>query len=175
MKRRKKQVAVVFCNGGSNAQSGINRASLDCAQLSAKYPSGILECAYGCLGGGSCVTACKVSAIRINDRNVAEIIREKCLGCGLCVKACPQGVIHMVLPENVIAPQCSNREPGAAAKKQCSLSCIACRICEKNCPAGAIAVVDNRAVIDQERCIACGMCAVKCPRGVIVDADGVLS
>jgi len=174
-KRRKKKVAVVHCSGGSPLKAGIDRDGLakDCAEILKAYPDGIADCAYGCLGGGSCVAACKLKAVSLGEDHVARIDREKCVGCGLCVKACPQHLIRLVVPENTIAPQCSNRDAGPAARKQCPNSCIACGICVKNCPAGAMSIEDNHAVINQNRCIACGMCAVKCPRGVIVDADGI--
>lgn len=177
VKKRKKHVAVVHCQGGGHTNMEVARCLLtgDCAAIAQAYPNGIAECAHGCLGGGSCVEACRKKAVFIDHNYVARIDRETCVGCGRCVKVCPQGLIGLVLAENTVAPLCSNRAPGAQAKKQCAVSCIACRICEKNCPAEAIAVVDNHAVINQVRCVSCGMCAVKCPRGVIVDADGIFT
>ena len=93
----------------------------------------------------------------------------------LCAKACPQHLIQVVPTENTIQPQCANLDKGPKAIQGCAVSCIGCRICEKYCPCKAIKVVDNHAVICQEKCIACGMCAVKCPRGVIHDKNGILS
>lgn len=177
VKKTKKKQAVVCCQGGAEPRSAIDHNSLtgDCGQIAAAHPTGIYECIYGCLGGGSCVAVCEFEAITLNPQRIAQVDRELCTGCGLCVKACPQKIIRLVLPENSISPRCSSLEAAKPAKKQCSHSCIACRICEKNCPAEAISVLDERAVIDQERCIACGLCAVKCPRGVIVDADGIFT
>lgn len=177
-KKRKLKVAIVCCNGGSPLKSEIDRAALsgmNCSALLEAYPEGVYDCTYGCLGGGSCVAACKFGAIAIDENHIARIDREKCTGCGLCIKACPQNIIRIALAENVITVQCSNGAKGPEARKQCSVSCIACGICEKNCPADAIHVIDNCAIIDQEVCIACGMCAVKCPRACIVDANGVLT
>lgn len=176
-KKRKKRRAVVYCRGGVRANSKVERSLLDgdCSQALAKYPEGILECERGCLGLGSCVNSCRLKAIQINSYGVAEVDPGKCVGCGLCVKACPKGLIGMILPENTIMPRCSNLDQGPAARKVCAVSCIACRICEKNCPADAVMVIENHAVINEERCIACGMCAVKCPRGVIIDSDGIFT
>lgn len=176
-KKRYKKVAVVACNGGSPRKPELEGVTLtgNCQELQEAYPEGIYECKYGCLGGGSCVAACKFGAITIDENNIARVDREKCTGCTLCVKACPQNIIHMALTENVILMKCSNREPGPVARKQCDVSCIACRICEINCPCDAIHVVDNVAVITQHRCVACGMCAVKCPRVCILDADGLFT
>lgn len=176
-KQRKKRVAVVNCRGGNRAARIVDAHQIqgDCKQALAEHPEGILACAWGCVGMGSCIAACRLKAIHLNAYGTAEVDREKCVGCGLCVKACPKALIHMSTPEVTVQPQCSNRDKGAAARKRCAVSCIACRICEKNCPVDAITVIDNRAVLNEDLCIACGMCAVKCPRGVIVDFDGILT
>lgn len=175
--KRAKRIALVFCRGGSRAKEKINRKELscDCIQAVTEYPDGLLECDWGCLGLGSCAAACRFGAITIGEYGTPEVDVEKCIGCGLCAKFCPKRVIHMILPEDTIMPRCSNQDSGAAARKICEVSCIACHICEKNCPADAIHVVDNHAVINENRCIACGMCSVKCPRRVIRDANGIFT
>lgn len=175
--KRKKHIAVVHCAGGARLNEGIDRASLpkDCSQIMEQYPDGILSCSYGCLGGGSCVAACRLHALSINEKGVAEVDREICVGCGLCVKACPKHLIRLEAPEGSIQPKCSNEQKAAEAGKACTSSCIGCKICEKYCPSDAIHVIGFHAVIDREKCIACGMCATKCPRGVIHDADGIFA
>lgn len=176
-KKRQKKVAVVQCNGGDCAQWKVPREELtgDCQAVMEAYPDGVLVCEQGCLGQGSCVAACKFDAIHINAHGVAEVNRQKCIGCGLCVKACPKELIRMSAPEFTIYPACINTAPGAETRKACANGCIACGICVKNCPSDAIEIIDNHAVIDEERCIACGMCAVVCPRGTILDADGIFT
>lgn len=173
--KRKKNVAVVHCTGGAKRNEAIDPEALpkDCGKILELYPEGIHSCSYGCLGGGSCVAACKLHALFINEQGTAEVDRDKCVGCGLCVKACPRQLIRLEAPEGTIQPLCSNDQKGADAKDACPSSCIGCRICEKACPSDAIHVIGFHAVIDREKCIACGMCAMKCPRGVIRDADGI--
>ena len=173
--KRKKNIAVVHYSGGAKQNEGIDFAALpkDCNQILEQYPDGIHSCSYGCLGGGSCVAACKLHALTINEKGVAEVDRDKCVGCGLCVKACPKHLISLEAPEGTIQPLCSNEQKAADAGKACTSSCIGCKICEKYCPSDAIHVIDFHAVIDREKCVACGMCATKCPRGVIHDADGI--
>lgn len=177
MAKRIKKIAYIRCRGGSPLKEGFERASLpaDCIAIKEQYPDGILNCSYGCLGGGSCAAACRLGAISIEDGFPPKIIESKCAGCGLCVKACPQGLIELVLPAANIQSKCSNKDVGKEARAACANSCIVCRICEKNCPADAIHVIDNCAVIDQDTCLRCGMCAVKCPRGVIRDQFGIMT
>lgn len=171
-----KHAAAVGCSGGELARRKIPREALtgDCRQALAEHPEGILECRWGCLGLGSCAAVCKLGAIKVGARGVAEVDRDKCVGCGLCVKACPQGIIRLVPREQNIVVGCSSRDSGPEKRKACDAGCIACGICVKNCPMGAIRFEDNHPVIDESLCVSCGMCASKCPRGVIKDVYGIL-
>lgn len=171
-----KYAAAVGCSGGELARRKIPREALtgDCRQALAEHPEGILECRWGCLGLGSCAAVCKLGAIKVGARGVAEVDRDKCVGCGLCVKACPQGIIRLVPREQNIVVGCSSRDSGPETRKACDAGCIACGICVKNCPIGAIRLEDNHPVIDESLCVSCGMCASKCPRGVIKDVYGIL-
>lgn len=171
-----KYAAAVGCSGGELARRKIPREALtgDCRQALAEHPEGILECRWGCLGLGSCAAVCKLGAIKVGARGVAEVDRDKCVGCGLCVKACPQGIIRLVPREQNIVVGCSSRDSGPEKRKACDAGCIACGICVKNCPMGAIRLEDNHPVIDESLCVSCGMCASKCPRGVIKDVYGIL-
>lgn len=171
-----KYAAAVGCSGGELARRRIPREALtgDCRQALAEHPEGILECRWGCLGLGSCAAVCKLGAIKVGARGVAEVDRDKCVGCGLCVKACPQGIIRLVPREQNIVVGCSSRDSGPETRKACDAGCIACGICVKNCPMGAIRFEDNHPVIDESLCVSCGMCASKCPRGVIKDVYGIL-
>lgn len=132
-------------------------------------------CRYGCVGCGQCVEACRFDAIHIGGAGVAKVDEAKCMACGKCVKVCPREVIHIHEIANMIVVTCSNREPGAVARKQCETSCIGCGICEKTCTAGSVTVHDNLAGIKDDLCLSCGMCAVKCPRGAITDLRGILT
>lgn len=176
MAQKAKKVAAVGCSGSELAKRKVPREALtgDCRQALADYPGGILECRWGCLGLGSCAAACKLGAIKVGAKGVAEVDRSKCIGCGLCVKACPQGIIRLVPAEQNIVVSCSSRDSGPETRKVCDAGCIVCGICVKNCPMGAIRLEDNHPVIDESLCVSCGMCASKCPRGVIKDAFGIL-
>lgn len=133
------------------------------------------RCSEGCIGCGSCVAACRMHAIELNENGVAHVNREACIGCGLCARMCEQHIIDIVPRHQRIQVLCSNHETGSAARAVCQVSCIACGACERACTSDAVHVTDNLAVISQEDCISCGMCASKCPRGVIHDAFGIIA
>ncbi|MDR0885029.1 MAG: 4Fe-4S binding protein [Clostridiales Family XIII bacterium] len=172
-----KKIALVYCRGRERTTKELEQTVVadNCAQALEAFPDGIFTCEKGCLGFGSCVSACRLGAISMNQFGTAEVDSSKCVGCGLCVKACPKGIIHMLPPEYSIMPRCSNEDIGAAAKNACKVSCIACRLCVKNCPVDAIEIIDNCARINLARCVMCGMCTTKCPRKTIIDADGIFT
>ena len=76
-----KYAAAVGCSGGELARRRIPREALtgDCRQALAEHPEGILECRWGCLGLGSCAAVCKLGAIKVGARGVAEVARDKCV------------------------------------------------------------------------------------------------
>ncbi len=165
-----RRVAFVRCAGGSRAGRKYDYIGLADCQAAVKIAgNGPLECAYGCLGFGSCVKACKFDALHINALGAAEVDRDKCTLCRQCMDACPRHlIIDIPYAADVVVP-CASLDKGAAAKNNCAASCIACKLCEKNCPQDAIHVIDNVAVIDYTKCTSCGTCVAKCPRKVLLD------
>lgn len=131
----------------------------------------VTDCAYGCLGFGSCATVCPQDAIRVLD-GVAMVNRKKCVGCGLCVKACPRGLIELVPASKRVIVQCSNKDRGPQVKKVCSAGCIGCMLCTRQCEFDAIHVTNNLASIQYENCTQCGKCVEKCPVKVITPPPG---
>lgn len=162
-----KKVAFVRCAGTCDATSekcnyvGIN----DCRSAVLSGIS-VWECDYGCLGFGSCVSACAMDAIHV-ENGVAVVDRDKCVGCGQCVKACPKGLIEMIREDKKVAVRCSNKDKGAAVKKVCTAGCIGCKLCMKQCENDAVVVQGNVAHIDYDKCIGCEKCAEKCPSKII--------
>ena len=102
--------AILALTGGEPVLAKDEKAFLQCAgqaagkarlkgapSCQAAVESGLRpeECAYGCVGAGSCVEACTFGALSVEDGNVT-VDRDKCNGCGACVSACVQHLFRMV-------------------------------------------------------------------------------
>lgn len=123
-------------------------------------------CPNGCIGLGTCVSACPFNAISVVD-GVAVVNYEQCKGCGVCVAACPKSIIKLIPFESKQWVGCMSADKGAVTRTYCDVGCIGCRICEKNCEAGAIKVNGSLASIDYSKCTGCNKCVEKCPRKII--------
>ena len=161
-------VAFVKCGGTCDkAQNKYEYDGIDdCIMASQLAGASSKACAYGCMGLGSCVKACKFDAIKI-ENGVAVVNPDLCVACGKCVSTCPKNIIDLVPKKKKVKVQCSSKDMGKAVMSVCSAGCIGCKICEKTCKFDAIHVIDNIAVIDYDKCKNCGMCANKCPKKVI--------
>lgn len=161
-------VAFVKCGGTCDkAQNKYNYDGIDDCIMAAQLAGASSKaCAYGCMGLGSCVKACKFDAIKI-ENGVAVVDPDLCVSCGKCVSTCPKHIIEIVPKKKKVKVQCSSKDMGKAVMSVCSAGCIGCKICEKTCKFDAIHVIDNIAVIDYDKCKNCGMCANKCPKKVI--------
>lgn len=105
----------------------------------------VTDLCRGCLAH-SCMDACKLKAINIDERNRVKIDKNKCVECGRCAKVCKYSAIH-----NFQRP------------------------CEKACPVGAISMgPTGEAAIDYDNCISCGSCVYTCPFGATVDTSSIV-
>ena len=163
--------AFVSCNGGANCGVRFDYSGIKSCAAAASVAGGPTACAFGCLGYGDCVNACKFGALSVQN-GVAVVDRDKCTGCTACTRACPRGLLKMkpVAPQTAVL--CRNKERGAAVVHACKTGCIACGICVKNCPQQAIFLRNNVARIDYTKCNGCGICVEKCPKKVIHFMDG---
>ncbi len=124
--------AVVHCGSGLKERLQLTdyRGEKNC--LAVSQVAGVQGCAYGCLGYGDCVNACKYDAIHVVD-GLATVDYNKCIGCGACVRICPRGIIAVVPFHEAVIPKvaCSNKDAGKDSRAVCKKSCIACKACTK--------------------------------------------
>lgn len=162
-----KKYAYVKCQGCEDtARNKYYYDGVSDCNIAFNLGGGPKECAYGCMGLGSCVNACASGAISI-ENGIAKINKEKCTGCGACKNICPKNVIDLTVETQNVNVLCNSNDKGAFVKNYCAKGCIGCMICQKNCPAGAIKVEKNLAYIDEKLCTKCGKCAEVCPKKVI--------
>jgi electron transport complex protein RnfB len=163
----KRYRAQVMCSGTHELakKKYIYEGIADC-EAANKLSGGDKLCPYGCIGLGTCASACKFDAIQIIN-GVAAVDYDKCRACGACVAACPKGIIKLIPYDAKHWVGCRSEDKGPVTRKVCDVGCIGCKICEKNCPTGAIKVTDFVAEIDYEKCIGCGECEKNCPRKII--------
>ena len=164
-----KQVAVVMCNGTSQAAKllmeykGINT----CKAANSIF-GGAKACTYGCLGCGDCEAACQFDSIHIRD-GVAWVNRDTCTACGACVRACPRHLIRLGSAKNLVFVRCHSNDGARDAMQACKNACIGCKKCENTCKFDAVHVENNLSYIDPAKCKNCGMCEKVCPTGNIIN------
>ena len=162
-----KNVAFVRCKGTCDVTGTLGHyVGIQDCRSAVMSGLNLNDCGYGCLGLGSCVTACPQDAIKVVN-GVAVVNENKCIGCGLCTKACPKGLIELKPISKKVRVQCSNKDRGPQVKAVCSAGCIGCMLCTRQCEFDAIHVDQNVAHIDYEKCTQCGKCVEKCPVKVI--------
>lgn len=165
-----RQVALVKCSGYDAKVKGYYDGLHDCLAATKVAGRGPLVCKYGCLGFGTCLSACKFDAIHIENGR-AKVDPEKCTGCMACAKVCPRNVIVPVPYSADIVVACNSKSRGPATLRGCDVGCVGCSKCEQVCSYDAIHVEGNLAMIDYDKCVSCGLCADACPRHLISDSN----
>ena len=165
-------VATMLCGGTCQKRPKVNHydGALSCAVVNTFYV-GETGCAFGCIGYGDCVQACKFGAMTLNaETGLVEIDPDKCTACGACVKTCPKGLIELrkKWPKNrAIYVACRSKNRGSVVMKACKAGCIGCGKCAKACPFEAITIDNYLAYIDPNKCKLCRKCVNECPTGAI--------
>lgn len=163
-----KKVAFVKCNGTCDkAKDKYEYTGIkDCRNAAAAIGEGQKACSYGCLGYGTCITACEFGAITV-ENGVAVINEEKCTSCGACTKICPKNLIEIIPMNKRVRVSCNSKDFGKSVKDNCSVGCIGCSLCSRNCPENAIIMDGKLARVDYDKCIECKACIEKCPTKAI--------
>lgn len=163
-------VAVVYCAGGTHNASDkmVYEGPHDCRTL-ALIGGGQKDCAFACIGLGTCTAECPFDAIHMNAFMLPEVDYTRCTGCRICAEVCPKNVIDMVPITQDVHIACSSHDKGKATKSVCTVGCIACNKCVKACPVDAIAINGDLAEIDYTKCDNCGECIQVCPTDIIVN------
>ncbi len=162
-----KAVAVVACagNAASVKPSFFYAGYRDCAAAARLY-GGPRACGSGCLGYGSCIPACDLRAISVED-GLASIDPDICDGCGNCVSACPTGVIRLLPNRDSWYVACSSTAPGKVKEESCTGACTACGACERRSAGSEFTLRNNLAVPSASKTGNWASIAEDCPTGVI--------
>ncbi len=165
------QIAQVLCAGSAdkaNRAYEYNGVS-DCVAANLLF-GGPKSCKHGCIGLGTCVSACPFDAMSMSEDGLPLIDEAKCTACGKCVSVCPKKVIALMPLDAKVRVNCNSKDKGAVARKACGVACIGCSLCMRQCPHGAIKMENNLAVVDAKICAAqCSdaLCLAKCPTKAI--------
>ncbi|MDD4954175.1 MAG: RnfABCDGE type electron transport complex subunit B [Candidatus Omnitrophica bacterium] len=167
IEKKVKRTALLHCNGGRKIKDRFDYNGIkDCVAANLAL-GGQKECAFGCLGFGTCVKVCPFGAISMSGQDLPVVDKDKCKACNKCVLVCPKKLFELVPVSAKVYVACSSHDTGKDTKAVCPVGCIACRLCEKACKFDAIQVIDNLAVIDYLKCTSCGECVKVCPMKTI--------
>ncbi len=164
------KIARLYCQGDTSRslRKFKYEGVMDC-RAAVIAAGGDKSCVYGCLGYGSCESACPFDAIHMSENDLPVINPEKCTACGKCVSTCPKMVLELGPVEGPVVIRCHSKDKGPVVRKACKVGCIACGTCVKTCPYEAITIENNLARIDFSKCQSCGLCVSKCPTNAICD------
>jgi H+/Na+-translocating ferredoxin:NAD+ oxidoreductase subunit B len=143
-----------------------------CAGANLVFGGG-MECSFGCIGYGDCVTVCPFDAIYMHE-GLPVIDVDKCTGCGQCAKACPRAVISMQEKQfdKLYFVACNSKNTLLRTREVCSVGCIACGVCVKMTDKGFFAIENNLSIADyskQDNTEEIEAVQAKCPTKVIRD------
>lgn len=168
-------VARIMCTRNRDVKKNQEYTGIKDCRAAVTLNANIYECAYACLGFGTCAKVCSFGAIYMDDKDMPVVIEDKCTACTVCVTSCPVNIIHLTPRDSKVHVCCVSTEPPKIrAKVHKPGACIGCRKCVKKCPHDAIKMVDMVAVIDGEKCTNCKECVPVCPTEAIVVFPGLV-
>lgn len=146
-------VAVVRCQGAhSIAKDKFLYEGIEDCNAENLILGGHKSCEYGCLGHGSCVTACPFEAMAMLDNGLPTVFEDKCTACGICVETCPKGIMQLVPRSQKVFLGCVNRNSGKSVREVCSVGCIGCGLCAKPhiTPSEKVKMSDNLPLVPED-------------------------
>jgi NADPH-dependent glutamate synthase beta subunit-like oxidoreductase/Na+-translocating ferredoxin:NAD+ oxidoreductase RNF subunit RnfB len=66
----------------------------DC-RAAAMLSGGVKVCTIGCIGLGTCASACPFNAIHMGPEGLPVVDSQRCTGCGVCERVCPKHIITL--------------------------------------------------------------------------------
>ncbi len=164
---QEKQVATLLCRGThQNSALAMDYRGIEDCWAAVIVTDSLKDCAFSCLGLGSCVRACNFGAMHI-ENGIVVIDETTCTGCGICLEHCPKNLLVLRPISSQTIVSCSNTDRGPEARKACQVACIGCLKCTKVCTHQAIFVEDFLARINYQQCTNCGECVQACPTNAI--------
>ncbi len=81
--------------GTQDADLNFEYMGLQDCRAAVMLMGGMKVCRVGCLGLGTCTTACKFGALTMGEDHLPKVDQEKCTGCGACENICPKNIIRV--------------------------------------------------------------------------------
>jgi Na+-translocating ferredoxin:NAD+ oxidoreductase RNF subunit RnfB len=164
-------IAAIQCRGGhAEAKTKFLYQGVHDCTAAQMIDGGDKACNYGCLGLGTCVSACPFDAIEMGPNGLPIVDEKKCTGCGNCVKACPRQIITLIPINQKIYLGCVSHDKGKSVKDICTVGCTGCSLCSrpKITPSGAILMDNNLPIIKDIYAEDLAVAAEKCPSNSFV-------
>lgn len=76
-------------------------------------------CPIGCLGLGTCVSACPFDALSMGPDNLPVVDPDRCTGCGTCERVCPKHIITLSSYTRRIQHEYTTDECSAPCQRVC--------------------------------------------------------
>ncbi len=139
-----KKVARLACAGGSHvARVRVHYEGLRSCLAAQLASGGGKGCAWGCLGFGDCVEACRFDALELNEHKLPVVLVDRCTACGDCVDACPRDLFSIVDETEKLWVNCKNQAFGDEALNECDVACTACERCVLDAPESVMKMENN--------------------------------
>lgn len=120
LEAKEPDIALPGCTYGINdadlkySYEGIN----DC-RAAALLGGGSKACPVGCLGLGTCVSACPFGALKMGEDNLPVVDPDLCTGCGTCERVCPKHIITLTSYSRRIQHEYKTDECSAPCQREC--------------------------------------------------------